>query len=205
MLDAIRRQPGIAVATTASDARRIATDEIALVARAKRERAAYGELYDRYLNRVYCYCVARLGSREAAEDATSLIFTKALDALPSCRDDAFRPWLFAIARNVVTDCHRAARPAEPLDAAHDLTDPAPRPDELAEGMDDSRFVHALLAHLPPDQRDVVELRLAGLTGPEIATTLGRGHGAVRIAQYRAFNRLRCLIANADGVEILNGR
>ncbi|MGH2535162.1 MAG: RNA polymerase sigma factor [Thermomicrobiales bacterium] len=200
MLDAIRGLPGITVTTADTGTGHVAPDEAILVARAKRDRAAFADLYDRYLDRVYRFCVVRLGSRESAEDATRLIFTKALDALPACRDDAFRPWLFAIARNVVADCHRIACPLELLDAAYDVSDPAPRPVELAERADDIRFVHALLTHLPPDQRDVVELRLAGLTGPEIAVTLGRGHGAIRIAQYRAYTRLRALIDDSTAEE-----
>ena len=40
---------------------------------------------------------------------------------------------------------------------------------------------------------MLELRLAGLTGPEIARVLGRSHGSVRVAQYRAIARLRALL------------
>jgi RNA polymerase sigma-70 factor (ECF subfamily) len=171
------------------------TAEADLVAQAKEDRQAFGLLYDRYLDAVYRFCAARLGTREAAEDATSLVFMKALDALPACRNGSFRPWLFAIARNVVADHHRGAygHRCAPLDAAGDVADPAPAPDELAAAAAD-RTVQALLAHLPPDQRDVVELRLAGLTGPEIARALGRSHGAIRIAQYRAYTHLRALLA-----------
>src|SRR5215218_5808826 len=76
-----------------------------LVARAKRgDREAYTQLYRRYLNDVYRFTLARLGDREAAEDAVQSIFVRALTALPSCHENAaFVGWLFVIARNVVTD------------------------------------------------------------------------------------------------------
>lgn len=170
--------------------------DVALVARVKRDRRAFAALYDRYLDPIYRYCYRRLGIREAAEDATSLIFTKAIDAIDGCRDGAFRSWLFAIAHNVVADTYRSARPVETLDAAAHLCDPSPSPDELAIRDEEERQVLTLLLCLSPEQRDVVELRLAGLTGPEIAAALGKRPNAVRIAQFRAYSRLRMLIGEA---------
>jgi DNA-directed RNA polymerase specialized sigma24 family protein len=53
---------------------------------------------------------------------------------------------------------------------------------------------ALLRRLPSDdQRRVCELRLAGLTGQEIAAVLGKRHDAVRQLQSRAIERLRQLM------------
>jgi RNA polymerase sigma factor (sigma-70 family) len=169
-----------------------------LVARARRDRRAFAALYDRYLDAVYRYCYVRLGNREAAEDATSLVFTKAMDGLPGLRGGTFRSWLFAIAHNAVADAHRAARPVEALDAAAALADPNPEPDEWALRDDAGRAVREALRGLSPDQRDVVELRLAGLTGPEIANALGKSHAAIRITQFRAFARLRTLLEQTAG-------
>jgi DNA-directed RNA polymerase specialized sigma24 family protein len=56
-------------------------------------------------------------------------------------------------------------------------------------------VRALLLRLPPDQRRILELRLAGLTGPEIAAVLGKRLGAVKVAQSRAIARLRQILAD----------
>jgi RNA polymerase sigma-70 factor (ECF subfamily) len=193
MLNAIRGQTVSRIGRVSEAVATTPESDAELVARAKRDRQHFAALYDRYLDPIFRYCVVRLGSREAAEDATSLIFTKALDALPSCCDTTFRAWLFAIARNVVADCHRASRPQASLDAAGGVADPSPSPDDIAVLRDDET-VRGLLAQLPNDQRDVVELRLAGLTGPEIARALGRSHGAIRIAQYRAYARLRSLLA-----------
>jgi RNA polymerase sigma-70 factor (ECF subfamily) len=83
----------------------------ALVARAKRgDSEAFGELYDHYVGQVYAYVAVRLSNQEVAEDATQTIFVRALHSIASCRDDAgFAGWLFAIARNIVTDHYRANR------------------------------------------------------------------------------------------------
>lgn len=166
-----------------------AHDDI-LVDRAKQDRHAFAPLYRRYVGPLYRYCLVRLGNVEAAEDATSAVFTKALASLSSCQDGSFRPWLFRIAHNVIIDGFRRERPTWPLDTAEAIPESAPSPEELALAAESADRVGTLLASLPDDQRRVLELRLAGLTGREIAEVLGRSHGSVRMIQVRAAKRLR---------------
>lgn len=175
---------------TAWDAER----ERATVARAKTDRAAFAALYDHYLTPVYRYCLLRLDSREAAEDATSQVFTRALASLDACRDETFGGWLFAIARSVVADQWRKNRPTETLDAAGMIPDLGPSPEETAISRDDRAWLRASLQQLVPDQREVVELRMAGLSGQEIARAMDRRLGAVKMLQSRALARLRVLLA-----------
>ena len=171
-----------------TDARSV--DDSVLVARARVDRAHFAPLYERYLDPIYRYCYRRLGTKEAAEDVTSIVFTKAIVALPAYRDGSFAAWLFAIAHNAVTDSHRRRRPEAPLEAVGDPADRQPSPEEIALAADERRGVRALLAVLPADQQRVLELRLAGLTGAEIATVLGRSVAAVKMLQLRAMTRLR---------------
>jgi len=173
------------------------------MAAAKRDRMAFGPLYQRYVDPVYRYALRRLGSREAAEDATALVFMKALTALPTYRDDVatFRSWLFAIAHNVLVDLCRGRHSAADLQAAEWLADPSPGPEETALASEGQREVQFLLAAVAPDQRRVMELRLAGLSTVEVAAVLGRSPGAIRATQFRAANRLRELVADTRrGVE-----
>ncbi len=58
-------------------------------------------------------------------------------------------------------------------------------------------VQMLLAALPDEQRHVVALRLAGLSGPEIAAVLGRHPAAVKSTQFRAYTRLRRLLGREE--------
>ena len=164
-------------------------DEAALVALAQRDRAEFAPLYERYLDPVYRYCYRRLDTQEMAEDATSTVFAKALVALPSYHHGSFRGWLFTIAHNVVMDIHRR-RPRAPLAVVAEPVDTGPTPEEVAVGHDERRTIQVLLATLPDDQRRVVELRLAGLRGAEIAATMGRSVAAVKMLQLRAMTRLR---------------
>jgi RNA polymerase sigma-70 factor, ECF subfamily len=191
----LRTRPPTMDAAPSADA----SDDAALVALAKQDRQAFAALYRRYVDAVHRYCHRCLGEREAAEDATSLIFTKALAALPRCRDDAFRPWLFTIAHNVI-DMLRSRPLVGPLTPAFDLADRSPdgSPEARALAADDARTIRMLLAQLPPDQRELLELRLAGLTDAEIARVLGRSHGAVRTSQCRALARLRAIVGAGKG-------
>jgi RNA polymerase sigma-70 factor (ECF subfamily) len=180
-----------------------------LVALAKRDRAAFAPLYQRYAPSVFRYCRRRLGDPEAAADATSQVFVRVLAALPRCRGETFRAWLVGIAHNVTTDALRASARRRlrdaPLEGARHRVDLAPSPEQLAVAGDGEAAVRALLAALPADQRAIVELRLAGLTGVEIAQALGKSHGAVRIAQLRAYRRLRELLGPGEPVELPDPR
>jgi RNA polymerase sigma factor (sigma-70 family) len=172
----------------------VVSDDAELVALAQANPRSFELLYHRYVNPVHRYCYRRLGNREAAEDATSLVFTKAFTALPNFHSGSFRSWLFTIAYHVIADDLRARRPTLEIDAAAALSAVGPSPEDFAVLADSQRTVTALLARLPDGQRQVIELRLAGLTGGEIARVLGRSLPAVKIAQLRGYARLRDLLA-----------
>jgi RNA polymerase sigma-70 factor (ECF subfamily) len=168
-------------------------DEAAQIALAQHDPRAFAPIYTRYADAVYRYCYRRLGDSEAAADATSQVFTRALAALPRYHEGSFRGWLFAIAHNTVVDDWRASRPALRLEESLGHGDPTPGPEEMALRAAASQEVRALLGQLPRDQRHVVELRLAGLTNQEIAESLGRSVAATKMLQLRAITRLRSLL------------
>ncbi|HVL25162.1 MAG TPA: sigma-70 family RNA polymerase sigma factor, partial [Thermomicrobiales bacterium] len=89
-------------------------------------------LYRRHVDRVYDFAARRLGQREDAEDATQTVFLRVAQSLHQCRsDDAFTGWLFAIARNVVTDMLRSRRTRTmSLDEEPEIEDPDPPPDDV---------------------------------------------------------------------------
>ena len=68
--------------------------------------------------------------------------------------------------------------------------PHPSPEDIVIAAEQDGLLTALLARLSDDQRRVLELRRAGLSGEEIAAVLGRSHAAVRMLQHRAIGRLR---------------
>ena len=174
-------------------------DDAAVMARAKVDPTAFAALYVRYAQKVYRYCYSQLGSREAAEDATAAVFAATFAAVPRYREGgSFVAWLFAAARNAVIDARRKRRPAVPLAEVEERSTEDPTPEELAVAREDQATVRTLVASLPTAQRQVIELRLAGLTGHEIAEAMGRSHLAVKMLQFRAINRLRRQLGVEEG-------
>lgn len=191
------QQMNVRVAAEANE--RDAHDDRAQVELAKRDPQDFAPLYALYFDAVYRYAYRRLREPELAADATSQVFLKALAALPSYRGGSFRGWLFAIARNVVIDSVRQAKPLCDLPDAWDLPDHQPTPEQHAILKDERQQLWELLDRLTPEQREVVELRLAGLTGQEIADQIGRKLAATKSLQWRAFTRLKYLLSLDDPI------
>ncbi len=168
--------------------------DAALVAAAQRDVLAFAPLYEKYFDSVYGYCLRSLRDPEAAADATSQTFTKALKALPRYKAWSFRSWLFAIAHNVIIDTVRRRKPNLPLEDAAEISDRTPGPEEQALASESQHRISAALMHLTDEQRQVVQLRMAGLNGTEIAEVLGATAGSVKAMQFRAYRRLRTLLS-----------
>jgi RNA polymerase sigma-70 factor (ECF subfamily) len=172
-----------------------------LARRALRDREAFAPLYLRYLEEIARFCYLRLGDEEAARDATQQVFAQALAALPRYQErDQFRAWLYTIARHVLANQVRQRRATSTLEAAAEAVDPGQTPEELASANLDRHALLAAVVRLPEDQRLAVELRLAGLTGPEVAAAMGRSHDAVKKLQLRALERLRAELVAEAGSE-----
>jgi RNA polymerase sigma-70 factor, ECF subfamily len=172
-----------------------------LVRRAQANPEAFVDLYARYVNPVFRYCNRRL-SRAAAEDATSITFLNALRAIRGFDPNrsGFRPWLFTIAHNAVIDQLRA-RPHDPIYGI-ELVEEGPTLDDYVIASERRRLFARTMRRLTPDQQQVIHLRLAGLSGAEIAAVMDKTPGAVRIIQHRAIKELRRLMGlqEADRTE-----
>jgi RNA polymerase sigma-70 factor (ECF subfamily) len=166
-----------------------------LALRARSDPEAFGLLYSRYASRVISYFLLRTGSREDAEDLASQVFVQAFEALPRFRagKGTVRSWLFAIAHNLSVSHYRSRQVMRPIDTI-DLYDSAPSLEERAVQGDDLRRLRSALATLTDEQRRVIELRLAGLSGTEISRAAGKSYAAVKMLQHRALDQLRLVLA-----------
>lgn len=184
----------------AADLAGMADDDLVRIARgggsdlsASSREIAFDTLYRRYAGELEGFITARVMDVDLAADLTSQVFTKAFAALPRYRSGSFRGWLYAIARNAITDAWRRQRPTAPLERADLMPAPEDGPEAQAIRTEAANRLHAALAELSLDQQRIVRLRLEGMTGPEIAKRLGMHPDAVKSAQYRAFTRLRTIL------------
>ncbi|HLZ73225.1 MAG TPA: sigma-70 family RNA polymerase sigma factor [Dehalococcoidia bacterium] len=175
--------------------------EAALVARAVSDPEAFGELYDRYVLRVYRFAFRRLGDHAEAEDVTAQTFHRAFEALGrfEWRGAPFGAWLFRIARNAVIDRRRAGAAPVSLDGigegGYEPTDAAATAPEDAVLLDEELgAAWAAVARLPALQRRAVTLRFGrDLSHAEVGAIIGRSEAATKQLVYRAMKTLRELL------------
>jgi RNA polymerase sigma factor (sigma-70 family) len=173
-----------------------------LAKRARQSPDAFAELYERYLDGIFHYCARRVGNVQVAEDITANVFERALSRIDTFRDGSFRAWLFRIAHNAVTDYYRSRRHVIPWQPEMSGPDIEPSPEDYALAIERRTQIRELLNTLTEDQRRVVELRLSGLTGSEIAEVIDRSPDAVKMLQYRALERMRTqLTSEPEDAEI----
>jgi RNA polymerase sigma-70 factor (ECF subfamily) len=167
------------------------------------DRAAFGQLYERYARMVHGVLLAKVPVGEV-EDLVQDVFIRALRRLSTLREAAsFGAWLAAIARNLANDYHRRLLPEEALtdDASdHEIKGGVSVGDHAGSA---AAVLEAVMS-LPDAYRETLILRLVeGMTGPEIAARTGMTHGSVRVNLHRGMEQLRAKLSpdrRCDGPE-----
>ena len=170
-----------------------ALEEAALVQAARARPEAFGELYSRYLTRVYRYMRSRSRSEEDAADLTQQVFLQSISGLSGYRGDApFAAWLFRIARNVAADASRRRPGGVSWDSLPEALHPVGEGDPEAAVLRRERLARLRdqLAELEPEKRELLALRfVARLKAREIATVTGKSEAAVQKALQRTLHSL----------------
>ena len=169
---------------------------VALVNRVvvSRDANAFGELYDRYVERVYRYLYFRTGSHPEAEDLTEQVFLKAWEAIGRYRWQGrpFLAWLYRLAHNSHIDHVRTQKPTTSLtndERPLDVPSQAAQV-ELARTLDADLLTRAL-GQLTPDQQQVIVMKfIEGMDNDQIAASMDKREGAIRALQMRALMSLR---------------
>lgn len=119
-------------------------------------------------------------------------------------EDAFRAFLFTVARHRLVDWRRRTG-RRPEVAVGDRLPEGAGPDASVAVLQDVGTSEALrlLSQLSPDQAEAIALRVvAGLTVEEVGRLTGKKPSAVRVLCHRGLRRLAARIAEADAVEAL---
>jgi len=172
----------------------ISDDAMWVAAARDGDRAAFGQLYERYARMVHGVLLSKVTVGDV-DDLVQDVFIRALRRLSTLRETgSFGAWLTAIARNVANDYHRRSVPEEPLtdDASdHEVQVGTSSGDHAGP----AAAVLEVVRSLPDAYRETLILRLVeGMTGPEIAARTGMTHGSVRVNLHRGMEQLRAKLS-----------
>jgi RNA polymerase sigma-70 factor (ECF subfamily) len=148
--------------------------------------ADLSQLFEQYYESLVRMLYRRTGDRDRAEDLAQETFARAVAAPPHNP----RPWLFAVALNLVReDGRKALRQGRRLELLRAEDIPDEGPDVELERNDQAAAVRAALATLSDRDREALLLKAEGFNYEEIATTLGLAKGAIGTTLARARRRL----------------
>ena len=163
----------------------------------RRDRSAYGQVFDYFAPRVRSYLLGLKISPEQADDVLQEVMIAVWNKAGSYRPDkaAVSTWIFTIARNKHIDRIRREKhqfydsleveAVETEIAEHDVAD------EQVSVMQRKRAVQAALSKLPEDQMTVISMSfLKDMAHAEIATALDLPLGTVKSRIRLGFQRMR---------------
>jgi RNA polymerase sigma-70 factor (ECF subfamily) len=151
------------------------------------------QVYAEQVPRVLNFFRYRLDDAAEVEDLTARTFEKAWRARHRYRRDVagFATWLLTIARNVAIDHLRSRQRHQPLDHAAAVPSSAATPEQQAVQQSEAGRLAALLATLPPRQRELIALKYgADMTNRAIARATGLSESNVGTILHRAVETLR---------------
>lgn len=170
-------------------------DEARLVEQAKTDPVAFGDLYERYVKRIYNYIYYRTGNEHDAEDLTARVFFRALENIQhyTVRGLPFSAWLYRIAHNLVANWHRdrSRQKVSPLDEAVARGLWAEAPEALAESREEQDRLLVAIHRLPGERQQLLLLKFVErMSNAEIGLVMGRTEGAVKSLYHRTLLSLR---------------
>ncbi|MEX0931184.1 MAG: sigma-70 family RNA polymerase sigma factor [Candidatus Paceibacterota bacterium] len=172
------------------------------------DHSAFGMFYDHYVSRIYNFIYYKTHHKETAEDITSQTFYQALANIAQLDTNrSFSPWLYQIARNLVTDHYRKQSHRNHSDI-EDVWDTSVADAGITIELDtDVKLTfEALKKHLDglaPHEREVVMLRVWDeLPYKEIAKIVGKSEGACKMSFSRSVALLRDALPMASYVVLL---
>ena len=170
-------------------------DEATLIKQAKTDKEAFGELYRRYVDRIYNYVYYRTSNVEEAEDLTAKIFVRAMRHIPNYVDRGvpFSAWLYRIARNLIANWHRD-RSRRRFIALEDIAHwhvGSESPELETQLVENREALLTVVRRLPADRQELLILKFVDrLSNAEIGEIMERSEGAIKSLYHRTLLTLR---------------
>lgn len=161
------------------------------------DEEAFGRIYDAFADTIYKFIKLKINDSVQAEDILQDVFLKAWQGIPKLNltNLNFSAWLYTVANNTVNDYFRRMyRRPQTVSLSQDF--------EITASYDTSRstetaftteHIHAALDRLPPDYKQVLELRfIQEFSVEETARILHKTNVSTRVLQYRALKKLESI-------------
>lgn len=178
--------------------------EAALIRKAQKDIDAFGQLYDEHFTAVFGFIFKRVRDQPLTGELTSLVFMKAINALPNYKITGapFSSWLIQIALNEVRQHQRKSSKhvsvplsEENLKAVIDGLE-----DEQAHEGSSDKLIRAL-NQLEEEATNYIELRFfEGRSFKEMAEILGVSADNAKVRTYRALKQLRTIMTNFEAAK-----
>jgi len=171
------------------------SDKLTLDRAVSGDQEAFGELYERYVGRIYNYIYYRTGNVYDAEDLTERVFFRALHHINryNNRGLPFSAWLYRIAHNLVANWHRDNSRRKEIPLEESILSPfhGIHPEvELLQVEEQERLIRVVRC-LPPERQQLLILKFVDhLSNAEIGTVMGRTEGAVKSLYHRTLLTIR---------------
>lgn len=156
---------------------------------------AFGELYERHVNKIYNYIYYRTGNHHDAEDLTARVFVRALRHVENFEDKGvpLTAWLYRIAHNLVANWHRdrSRRPVIPLEKHVAVSEISEHPETETIALEQNELLLKAIHQLPEDRQTLLIFKFVErMSNAEIGEVMGRTEGAIKSLYHRTLNALR---------------
>src|SRR4051812_6271242 len=135
------------------------------------DQAAFAELYNTYVDKIYKYVYYKVGNATDAEDLCEQVFLKAWEAIGRYKwcGYPFSSWLYKLAHNLVVDFYRTRKESLSLDEINLGRQEQIDPEHALRNALDSAELASAISLLTAEQRQVVALKFVeGYKNSEIA-------------------------------------
>ena len=173
----------------------LSDDEVVVLA-SQGDREAFGELYDRYVKRIYNYIYFRTSNPFDAEDLTERVFFRAIRHIEKYENRGLpiSAWLYRIAHNLVANWYRdnSRRQEIPLDTFEfTFQYKGEHPEFAVLKAEEKEDLLRVIRQLPEDRQQLLILKFVeSMTNAEIGQIMDRTEGAIKSLYHRTLISLR---------------
>ena len=168
-------------------------DEMKLLHRARSlDQDALAEVHNKYYDAIYRYVAFRVNDTQTAEDLTSEVFLRLLNALrdTTAPQNTLRGWLFGVASNILKEHYRSKKRDSFTLLHEDIPATASSLDHQVDKILQNEKIQAVMKTLTDDQQNVLALRFGfGMPIQEAAQTMGKSTGSIKMLQARAIEAI----------------